>query len=411
MRISTSQLFDVGSNNLSKQQSELFRLQQQISSGRRIQTPSDDPIAASAVLTEKQSESINQQFQRNIGNARHQIGLAENVVNQIVNVVQDARQFLVQAGNTTLTDADRASITTSLGRHLEQILALANSDDGNGQYLFSGYQTSTMPYARTAAGATYNGDSGQPLLQIQSNRYIELSNTGNEIFELSPTGNGTFATSISDPAAATPVTNTGTGIIDNGSVLVPSGYAGETFIIAFTSASTYDVIQRAAGVETTLSTGNSYTSGAAITLASGAIQISISGAPASGDRFVIEPSANQNIFITLQSIIDTLNTPVTGSTERAQLIDGIRQALTNVDQGMEKLLSAQSSMGTRLQELDTMEGVNGALQLQHTQRISQLEDLDYAKAVSDLARNQFSLQAAQNTFVQVTKLSLFDYLT
>lgn len=411
MRISTSQMFEVSSTTLSQQQSDLFRLQQQMAASKRILTPSDDPIAASQSLTEKQGEAVNTQFQRNIGNARHQIGLAENALSSVGNVMQAARQLLVQAGNTTLSDSDRTSIAGELTQQLKQLIALANSDDGNGRFLFSGYQDTVATYAQTSTGATYQGDSGQPLLQVSANRYIEVSNTGNEIFELAPTGNGTFATSISDPTAATPVVNTGTGTIDVGSVLT-SGYSGQTYILQFNaSGTTYDVIQRTAGVETTLSSNNAYTSGAAITLGGGTIQVSVSGVPASGDRFVIGPSTNQNIFTTLQNAINVLNTPATTAVLRTQLVDGIRQALGNTDQSMNQVLSAQTSMGARLRELDDLEDVNGAVKLQHTQRISELEDLDYAKAASDLARQQLAMSAAQASFVRVSQLSLFDYLS
>ena len=410
MRISTSQMFDVSTDSLSRQQSDLFRLQQQMSASKRILTPSDDPVAASLALTEKQGEAVNTQLQRNIGNARHQIGLAENALSNATNVMQASRQLLVQAGNTTLSDSDRGAIATELTQQLKQLLALANSDDGNGRYLFSGYQGAAASYVQTAAGASYQGDTGQPLLQVSANRYMEVSNTGNEIFELAPTGNGTFATSISDPAGSPAVVNTGTGLIDVGSLLT-SGYTGQTYILKFNAGGTsYDVIQRTAGVETTLSSSNAYTSGAAISLGGGSIQVSVSGAPASGDRFVIGPSTNQNIFTTLQNAINLLNTPATSAVLRTQLVEGVRQAIGNTDQSMNQVSGVQTSMGARLRELDTLEGVNSAVKLAHTQRVSELEDLDYTQAVSDLARQQLAMTAAQNSFVKISKLSLFDYL-
>ncbi|TAK91775.1 MAG: flagellar hook-associated protein 3 [Burkholderiaceae bacterium] len=411
MRISTSQMFNVSTSGMSSQQAEMARLQQQMAAGKRILTAADDPVAASAAMVEQQSITQIDQYQRNIDSASHRINLAESTLSQIGDVAQSARTLLVNAGDAVLSASDRASIATQLSEHLKTMLALANSQDGNGRFLFSGYQDATAPYSQTPTGATYVGDSGQPVLQVGSRRYIETSNAGAQIFEAAPTGNGTFATTISDPAASPAVTNGGTGLIDNGKVLNAAGYTGQTYIIKFNAGgSTYDVIQRTGGVETTLSSGNAYGSGNAIQLAGGAIETSISGAPVSGDRFVVAPSSTQNMFTTLQSAINALNSWTPGALPSTVYTDAMRLAQTNLDQATDTVLTVRTSIGARLSELDTLKSSNDGVKIQHTQRMSDLQDLDYAQAASDLTHDQLAMQAAQQSFVRISNLSLFNFL-
>ncbi len=411
MRISTSQMFDVASSGMARQQAEMVRLQQQLATGKRLLAPADDPVASSTVLTEYQSVAQLEQFQRNIDTANHHISLGETTLSQMGDVAQSVRQLLVSAGNPVLSAPDRASIATQLREHLGSLIALSNTQDGNGHFLFSGYKDATAPYAQTSTGASYAGDTGQPLLQVGSRRYIETANSGSQAFELAPTGNGTFATTISDPAASPAVTNAGSGLIDGGRVITPSGYTGQTYIIKFNAGgSTYDVIQRTAGVETTLTTNNAYGGGNTISLAGGAIEVNISGAPVSGDRFVVAPSSTQNIFTTVQSAISALNAWTPGALPSTVYNDAMRLALTNLDQATNTMLTVRTSMGARMNELDILQSANDGTKIQHTQRIAELEDVDYTKAISDLTHEQMAMQAAQESFVRISGLSLFDYM-
>src|SRR5688572_18073193 len=149
MRVSTSMIYDLGTASMQKTQQELLRLQQQISTGRRMLTPSDDPVAAAAVLDVRQSQAVNDQFRINGGAAESQLGLEENALADITTLLQNVKTLAVFAGNPTLSNEDRDSLATEVEGNYLQMLAIANHDDGNGQFLFAGFQGATQPFAQT----------------------------------------------------------------------------------------------------------------------------------------------------------------------------------------------------------------------------------------------------------------------
>ena len=148
--------------------------------------------------------------------------------------------------------------------------------------------------------------------------------------------------------------------------------------------------------------------GAAITVAG--MQVTLKGAPAAGDRFALAPSGTQSVFDTLDGLIATLESPGGTAAARAAIANGVGAGLANLDQALEQLLTARAGMGAGLRELDGLATGNEAVQLQQDGTLSRLQDLDYNAALSDFARQQLALEAAQKSFLQVTGLSLFDYL-
>ncbi|MGN6389540.1 MAG: flagellar hook-associated protein FlgL [Burkholderiaceae bacterium] len=187
MRISTSSIYDTATARLNDLQASLDKTSQQIATGRRILTPADDPVAAARALDVTQSQTINTQYATNRENAASSLGLVDNTLAGVTSLLQDAKTLVVNGGNGSFTDSDRQSIALDLQSRLDQLLSLANTADGNGNYLFSGYQIGTQPFVQTATGAIYQGDTGQRLLQVDSSRQIAISDSGAAIFQ----GNGT----------------------------------------------------------------------------------------------------------------------------------------------------------------------------------------------------------------------------
>ena len=135
-------------------------------------------------------------------------------------------------------------------------------------------------------------------------------------------------------------------------------------------------------------------------------QASISGAPADGDSFTIKASTNQSVFQTIDDLLNLLQTSPSG----AALTNGLAGAQNNLDNAMENVLTVRTSTGARLKELDSVKNAGDDRALQYSQTVSSLQDLDYAKAASELAQQQMNLEAAQKSFVKVAGLSLFNYL-
>jgi flagellar hook-associated protein 3 FlgL len=403
MRISTNTLYDQGVSAILQQQEAVLKTQQQVSTGRRILTPADDPVAAARALDITQAESINGQYAKNQTNATSSLSLAESVLQGVTNLVQDVRTAAVSAGDPTLANSDRANLATALRGRLEELIGLANSTDGSGQYLFSGYQGTTKPFTQSASGVQYSGDQGQRLSQVSASRQIAVSDSGTDVFERIKNGNGVFVT-------AAGVANSGSGVISSGNVVTPASLTGHNYQITFTvaaGATTYDVVDTSTTpAATTLSAGNPYTSGNAISF--DGLQFDIHGSPADGDQFTVAPSTNQSLFKTLNDLIAVVATPLNGQSDSTKLTNGLNTALLNLDRGLDNILGARAAVGTRLQEVDALQNAGSDLALQYQQTLSQLQDVDYAKAISDLSRQQMNLDAAQKTFLKVSGLSLFN---
>lgn len=406
MRISTGTLFDAGVNSIGQQTALVLKLQQQISANRRILVPSDDPIGSARALEVTQADSINTQYGANSQTAGGRLGLTESVLGQAVGLLQSAREATIQGGDGALTAADRRSIASSIRALREELISLANGSDGEGNFLFSGFQTDVRPFTSTTTGIQYNGDDGERLLQISSGRQMAVSASGADAFMRMRQGNGTFVVAT-DPA------NTGTLTYSPGTVTDATALTGNDYRIEFTvtpspagDVITYDVLDVTGG--TTVATAQPYTAGQAISF--DGMQVVLDGTPVDTDAIILTPSTKQSVFDTLADLADALELPALAAPGRAGLTNALTDALVNIDQGIESLTSLQSTFGSRMREAEGTQDGSEALGIQYKATLSQLQDLDYAKAVSDMIRAQTNLQAAQQTFVQTSRLSIFDYI-
>ncbi|UJP08469.1 MAG: flagellar hook-associated protein FlgL, partial [Nitrosomonas sp.] len=261
----------------------------------------------------------------------------------------------------------------------------------------------TKPFAQTGLAVQYVGDQGQRLNQVGPARQLAVSDSGTDVFERIKNGNGVFATAASS-------SNMGSGVIDGGSVLTPSSLTGGdyeiTFAVSATGVTTYDIVNTTTG--STVSSANPYVSNNTVSF--DGMQLSIKGNPANGDKFTVSPSSNQSIFKTVGDLITALETPSSGQPGGTQLANNLKSTLQNINNSLEHVLSKQASIGARLQEIDTLESVGSDQNIQFEQMLSQLQDVDFAQATSDLQRQQLYLQAAQQSYIKISGLSLFNYI-
>ena len=248
----------------------------------------------------------------------------------------------------------------------------------------------------------YSGDQGQRLNQVGPARQLAISDSGTDIFERIKNGNGIFATAANS-------INLGTGVIDGGSVITPASLTGANYDINFNVAAgltTYDIVNTTTGLP--VSSANPYVGNSTISF--DGIQVSIKGDPANGDKFTVSPSSNQSIFKTVSDLITALETPSSGQPGGTRLANSLSTALQSINNSLEHVLTKQSSIGARMNEIDTLESVGSDQDIQFKQLLSQLQDVDFAKATSDFQRQQLYLQAAQQSYIKISGLSLFNYI-
>jgi flagellar hook-associated protein 3 FlgL len=401
LRISTYMMFQNGEQAIGMSQSQLMSTELQMSTGKQINSPADNPVGAANVASLNGTVSQLTQFKSNQNAAQLQLNLADSTMTNFLNVVQDVQQRLVQAGDGSYSDSQRAALAQGLQGDLSQMIGLANTSDGQGGYLFAGSQQSAPPFSQTGNNVTYNGNSTLQSVQVSQNRLLQIKFSGDDVFQKIRPGNGSFVTSAS-------AGNTGTGVIDAGSVSNPSALTGHTYTISFTvsgSATTYQVQDTT--TNTTVASGN-YTSPGTLSFAGQ--QVTVSGAPASGDTFTVVPAQYQSIFTTVANAIAALQQPAQAPAANAQLQTALGQALSSTSQAQDHLTLMQAQIGNQLQQLNQYSSLNDDRTLQANSALSSIQDVDYAKAASQLAQQQTIFQAALQSYSAVSKLSLFNYL-
>lgn len=402
MRVSTNTIYETGTNLMLQNQSTLVKTQQQLSTGKRILTPSDDPIAAAQALNITQAASLNKQFSVNRASASSSLGLEENVLKELTSILQSVHSSTVYAGNSSLNDADKKILATELRGKFDSLVGLANTTDENGQFLFSGFQANTKPFVKTGLSVQYAGDQGQRMNQVGPARQLAVSDSGTDVFERIKNGNGVFSTAADS-------LNNGTGIIDKGSVITPASLTGANYEIDFTVAAgvtTYNIVNTTTGLA--VSSGNPYASDSAISF--DGIQLSIKGDPENGDKFTVSPSSNQSIFKTMSDLITALETPSSGQPGGTRLSNSLVAALQNINNSLEHVLTKQAAIGARMNEIDSLESVGDDQNIQFEKLLSNLQDADLSEVISNFQRQQLYLQAAQQSYVKISGLSLFNYI-
>ena len=402
MRVSTAMFQQIGTASMELGQSNLFQTQEQLSTGRSFNSAGDNPLAAEQAVSVAAASAVNSQYTANQGQAQSHLSLAESTLASVENVLQSARQSLVQAGSGSLNSSDRQTIAQQLQTNLNQLLSLANTQDTNGAYLFAGYNQGTMPFSATATGAQYNGDQGVRYLQVGSSANMAVSVNGAAVFQMVRNGNGTFAVSASGA-------NTGTGTVDQGSVTDSSQLTGDSYSIQFAgsgAASTYSVVDTTTA--TTVAGPTAYVAGNAIRFAG--MQVTVSGAPAAGDSFTVAPAQNQDMFTTLQNAITALGSSQGTPAQQAAFTNQLGASLSNVSQALNSVITARSQVGANLSELTTLGTQAQSANVNFQTQMSNLTNVDYASAVSQYMAEQLAYQAAQSSYAQVSKLSLFSQL-
>jgi len=407
LRISTNAIFQAGTSQLNTLQGQMAKTQMQLSTNKRMLSAADDPIASAKALELTQSQSMNTQFGTNRANAKASLSMVDKTLQDVTGQIQDIQSLIVTAGNGGYSQSDREALATELEGRLTDLIGLANTTDGTGTYLFSGYQATTQPFTQTPTGAAYQGDQGQRVLQVGSARKMPISESGSAVFEANATGNGTF---VAQPAAA----NTGSGIISPGAVSDRTKLTGHDYSIAFSvtgspAATTYTVTDNSTSPASAVLSNQPYTAGASISF--DGMALDVKGDPANGDSFSVQPSQKQSVFTTVTDLIKTLRSPSDGSTGKAALANSLSMAGQNMKNALDNVLTVQASVGARLKEVDYLDSSGEDLNLQYQTTLSGLQDLDMVKAISLFTQQQQTLQAAQVSFKTMSGLSLFNYIS
>jgi flagellar hook-associated protein 3 FlgL len=356
-------------------ESNLSQTQNQIATNLSFTTPSQNPVAAGAVNNYNQALSQSQQYDTNANSAQGRLSIEDNALSQVQTALQSLRDLALQANSGTQSDQNRAAIATQATQIQASLVSLANTQDGNGEYIFGGFATQTQPFALSATGATYSGDQGQRQVQIAAGQTIPDSDNGAAVFNNIRTGNGTFT-------ATAGAGNAGGGVLGATTVVNPAAYDGKPFSIQFAvttapitgvATTTYNILD-STGTVVPSASALPYTSGQAISY--DGLQVTLTGQPATGDTFSVAPSGNQSVFTTVQNLVTALQTTTGSTASQAKLNNLVNTAINNIDQALDHTSSVRADVGGRLNSITTQLSVSGAQQIQLKTSISSLQSLD-----------------------------------
>ncbi|MFW5816559.1 MAG: flagellar hook-associated protein FlgL [Wenzhouxiangella sp.] len=421
MRISTAQIYQQGLSGILRQQSSLNQTQLQLSTGRKINSPSDDPVGAARLQELERGVQVQEVYDRNASRTRQRLQVEESAIKSAGDLIQRVRELTVQASNAPLSDGDRGQIAVELRQRLDQLVAIANTRDGDGEFIFAGAQAGTEPFVRSGGEIAYRGDSVQRELSIGPGVTMRDGDTGDRVFMAIRDGNGVVSAS-QDPG------NTGAGFIAVENGIDRSAYDGDTYTVEFIDPERF-VVRDGNGdlvpgfdnlvpdpadpdpLNPTLPLvpeGVAYSPGETVSFAG--VNVTLRGSPEAGDEFIVEPAANQSVFATLDELIGTLESASATPADAAVQRQGIDDALARLDRIETRFLEVRSDIGGRLNTLDSVEENIAEQSLSLETLVSEVRDLDYAEAITRLQQELVTLQAAQQSFVRIQGLSLFQFL-
>jgi flagellar hook-associated protein 3 FlgL len=392
-------------SSLESLESSISQTENQTSTGLAFTTPSQNPVAAGNVNDYTQVLAQSNQYTTNATSAQSSLNTEDSTLTQVQTQLQSLRGLALEANSGSNSSGDLTAIAAQATQIQSSLLALANTQDGQGQYIFGGFATQAQPFTATASGATYNGDQGQQLVQIAGAETIPTGDNGDAVFQQIKTGNGTFA-------VAAGAGNTGSGVVGATTVAGTPAYAGDTYKINFSSPTAYTITDTTpAGISTTTPTAPAtltYTSGQAISY--GGVQVTLTGTPAAGDSFTVSPSTNQSLFTTVQNLVSAIQSGA-GSANRTPLNNAIAAGINNIDQALSSTSTVQANVGGRLNAITTQLSVQSSQQIQLQTSISSLQGLNMAAAITTLQSQNTTLSAAMQAYTLTQGLTLFKYIS
>lgn len=406
MRIATAHSYDQTVSTLGKRQADLVAQQERISTGKRVQRASDDPVAA--VLSEAAANRMRraETDQRSIEAARTSLSQAEGALGQAGDLVQDVRELLVKAGNATYGSAEFKNIAQEIEGLRERLLGVANLKDSAGRTLFGGLGGAGNPFAEvygpSSSGVQFQGLRGQ---EAAGGNSLPHTFDGHAVFMRVPPGNGVFTVDLAS-------SNAGSVTTGPGSVSDPSALTGYGYQIAFADTGggvyEYSITDTTTGSPVAGHSSVPYNAGMEINF--DGMRLQLMGQPQDGDTVDINPvTVPTDIFQVMQNAIDALRGATGG--QSAQLTQALGRSLTEIDAGFDRMLSARAQAGEWLNRADSLDNLLANRQVDDTAERSRLEDLDLVKGISDFQNQQTGLQAAMAAYAQVQKLSLFQYVS
>lgn len=403
MRVSTAQFYQQSALQMSSKTSEVNEQMAHLSSGKRVLTAKDDAVQYGTLVGYKESLANIEKYQRNIIQAESHNSLQEIVFADTEQLLDQIKQDLLLANNGRMSNEDLQSLATQTRNNFNQLLDIGNSQNANGDYIFSGYQTEQKPFSQQVDGSViYSGDTGVNELQVAKNINVATNQTGDAAFFKVTNAIGDFK--------ATYATNTSGVAVESANVTNRNTFNGSTAPHNYTftfgpGAAELNVVDNA---NVNVYNTTSYVAGQSIPLSSG-VDVTLNGNPLPGDSFTLSEQENISIFETINDAINWIEQGVVSTNQEQHQVD-YNTMLDQLTSAMNHVSSRRADSGIRLQVLENQENRHLDAELNLSSGKANIEDLDFAKAISEFEQSKIALQASQQMFSKVQGLTLFNYI-
>ncbi|OUR79809.1 flagellar hook-associated protein 3 [Colwellia psychrerythraea] len=412
MRVSTAQFYLQSSQQMSSKTSDVNEQMAYLTSGKRVLTAKDDAVSFGTLAGYKDDLANIEKYKRNINQAESHNSLQEVAFSNAEDILNNIKEQMLQANNGAMSSEDLQALAKQTRNNLDQLLDLANSQNENGDYIFSGYQTEQQPFSQQTDGSvSYSGDSGIRELQIAKNIKIPTNQTGDAAFMKVDNAIGDFSVDY-PPNATFPSANASGVAIESANIVDRGAYNTSTGPHTFTTDPLTNnlTVTDGGGIPVfPLFPAIPAPHVAGQTVSFDGIEVTLSGNPLPGESFTINEKADISIFDTINDAITWLEQgSVSTNTEQHQV--DYNAILDQLNTSTSHITSRRVDAGVRLQVLENQESRHLDSELSITTGKANIEDLDFAKAISQFEQSKIALQASQQAFSKVQGLTLFNYI-
>ena len=421
MRVSTLQIYSLVNNSVADANASIIKTQEQLSTGKRVLSAADDPVAATRIQQLNDNIALVEQYNNNITIAKNNLSIEESTLDSINNLLQRVEELAVQAGNTAILSAgEYATIANEIDTRIDELFSLVNTQNSNGDHIFSGYKSESKAFIGDSTnGFRFAGDEGQVSIKVDDNNFIEASDSGKGIFVDIPSHENTITTSTNSNNRSNPAVAISFGdVVDQDEY---DNFYPEDMIITFNEdtdvvppGKNFTVTERSTGK--IIDANHRYTAGEELIYHG--VSVRITGNPASadivgglaGDQLFIDSSNTQDVLTTLMKFRDAMN-GYNGSEASVKHIELVVKAtINNISNAQDSISETVTKIGARNNTLESIKDLHLDAELVSREILSDLSDLDYAEASTRLSVQTLVLQAAQASFIRITELNLFDRL-
>jgi flagellar hook-associated protein 3 FlgL len=402
MKISNSFLFDQAIKNIQISQSDVAKSRERIASGKSLVRPSDDTSKLRSIEILKSQQRKIESFDQTINFLTDRYKLEESVLGSASDILIRLKELAIQASNDTLSITDRDIIGVEVESLRDELIAIANTRDVEGNFIFAGSKTENQPYVldQDTGSVSYEGDNRRLFAAVSETRNIQSNTDGSEIFRGVDREKRTFELEGID-RAGTFNFRVGKSVIE---IEIESPLTEEGIARSVESALARSEISSEVDVE--LVDGIPNLSVTLTGLESLALDgIEVTQGDASSNPLDVTETSSERVGIAFFEMIGDFLTALKND-DRGD----IARSVSELTSAQENMAISLGSIGAKLNNLERQGDINADYRFRLDQLLSGEEDLDYAKAVTQFNAEMVRLEATQASFAKVAQLSLFQFI-